>query len=101
VSHALARTSTHELEINFTPKRVDAGDLDPDVVAEVELAAVAAAFDDVFFFVVGVRSGSAGKCYTLLIFGVRQGLVGCQSPSASLLRPLSYQVPQNFFGVGS
>jgi hypothetical protein len=39
----------NQLEIDLTAKRVDANDADADGVAQVELAAVATAFDDVLF----------------------------------------------------
>ena len=44
----------NKLEIDLAPKRVNARDFDADVVAQAELAAVAAAFDDVFLLVVVV-----------------------------------------------
>ena len=44
----------NQLEIDLSPKRVDACDSNAHVVAEAELAAVTAAFDDVFLFVVVV-----------------------------------------------
>ena len=44
--------SLNQLKIYLTAKRVDERDFDPHVVAVAEFAAVARAFDDVFFFVV-------------------------------------------------
>jgi hypothetical protein len=43
-----------ECEIDLAAERVDARDSNAHVVAQAELAAVAAAFDDVFFFVIVV-----------------------------------------------
>jgi len=45
---------SEQFEIDLAAKRVDARDSNADVVAEAELAAVAAAFDDAFFLVVVV-----------------------------------------------
>jgi len=46
--------SLNQLKIYLTAKRVDERDFDPHVVAVAEFAAVAGAFDHVFFFVVVV-----------------------------------------------
>jgi hypothetical protein len=46
------KTLIHQLEIDLAPKRVDAGDSDSNGVAEAELAAEAAAFDEVLLLVI-------------------------------------------------
>ena len=60
------RNLSGEFEIDLTPKRVDAGNLDAYVVAEAELAAVAAAFDEVFFLVVVVVVVSGARYLALV-----------------------------------